>query len=511
MKKIFLFIFVFMAIVALCEAKVNLVTKSITIYPEKEIGKIARIVFNTESPGSFLFLIKDEKGKVVKSLSSGKIDAGQHYVDWDGKDFSGKTVSEGEYTVYVISGISFSLDESFGNKGRIGLESFETKVVDPEKIIFKVSGEIKKITVGETEYYKTNDFSVAGPNYIVKDGNIHLNPTGGAKKDDIVKVEYYSPFSLENPWAIDVDSTGNLYVLYKWKKESMKVPPGTLVKISPDGKKIVDDFGTDGKIGPFAFQSSQVIVDEKDSKIYIAASHDSGHGTGVFSLKTGAFLYSIGGWFVDGSNPKTTPTPGGIALGPDNKIYIRGFSAYDRTKDKDKGFLYKENPIKRHSGYPPLIDNYWGPSMESALQPECFFVSSYYSDIAKIKDTGTGFLELYSTTVNGNPIGMSFSPETGLLFVALRTIPGEIAVLVDTGISLNEMWRLKDNSLGTTHAVKLKGDYLYVLEDGISPGGRILDAMKKAKTEPAGKNRISRYKISLEQEKEVCKVSVKNK
>ncbi|MCX7705103.1 MAG: hypothetical protein N2115_02440, partial [bacterium] len=360
------------------------------------------------------------------------------------------------------------------------------------------------------EYYKADDLSIAGPNYIIKDGNVQINPTGGAKKDDTVKVEYYYPIYLENPWALDVDDSGNLYVLYKWQTKSMTYPATTLVKISPDGTKIIEDFGVGGKIGPFTGHASQVLVNEKEGKIYIAGSHDSGHSIGVFSMRTGALLYTIGGWFDGGKSPKTTAFISGISLGPESKIYIRGFSAYDRTKEKGEGFLYRENPIvKRHSGYPPLLDNYWGPSMEMSQQPDCFYASSYQSDVAKIKDTGSTFVELYHIYVNGSPLGMSFDSRTGLLFAALRTARGEITVLHDTGISLNEMWRLKDDELGTTHSVKLKGDYLYVVEDGIAPVNRTLQAMEKAKIEPVGKNRISRYKINLEYEKEICKISVK--
>ncbi len=510
MRKVFIAIGILLLAAVFSEAKVSVITKSLTMYPERETGKIARIVFNTDTEGSYLFVIKDSKGKTVRTISTGKIPAGQSFVDWDGRDFSGNTVSEGEYNVSVITGIRWTLDESFGNKGRIGLETMEIKIADPEKVIFKAPGEIKKISIGETEYYRTDSFSIAGPNYIVKDGNIQINPASGAKKDDIVRVEYYYPFYLENPWAMDVDDSGNLYVLYRWKKETMKFPAANLVKISPDGKQIIAEFGVSGRIGPFAGHASQVIVNEKEGRIYISATHDSGHSTGVFSIKTGAFLYAIGGWFEGGKSPKTTRTPAGISLGPDNKIYIRGFSAYDRTKEKDQGFLYRENPItKRHSGYPPLIDNYWGPSMESALYPDHFYASSYGSDISKIKDTGTTFVELYHLAVGGSPVGMSFDSETGLLFAALRTTAGEVAIIHDTNLSLTEFGRLKDARLGPTHSVKIKGNFLYVVEDGIAPVARIFDAMNKAKISPQGKNRISRYKINLEQEKDLCQISVK--
>jgi len=513
MKKLVMFVYAVIVFSLASEAKVNVITKNLVVYPQKDVGNIARIVFDTDSEGSFLFLIKDSKGNIVRALPKAKIPAGQSYVDWDGKDFAGNFVSEGEYRVSIISGILWKIDDKFGKNGRIGLETAEFKITDPEKIIFKVPGEIKRITAGEVEYYKTDNLSIAGPNYIVKDGMVQLNPTGGAKKDDIVKIEYYYPCFLENPWTIDVDDAGNLYVVYKWKTESMKYPAGNLVKISSDGNKIVNDFGVNGKIGPFAGNySCQVLLNEKEGKIYIAGSHDSGHGTGVFSMNTGAFFYSIGGWFGGGKDPATTPFSSGISFGPENKIYIQpfsGFSAYDRTKEKEKGFLYRENAIKRHSGYPPLIDNYFGPSMEKSFPENYFYAGLYQSDIAKIKDTGSGFVELYYAVVPGAPVGMSYDIKTGMLFAALRTVAGEIAVLCDDGLSLKEMWRLKDINLGCTHDVKLKGDSLYVVEDGISPGGRILQYMEKAKIDPKGKNRISKYKIIFEEEKDFCKISVK--
>ena len=147
--------------------------------------------------------------------------------------------------------------------------------------------------------------------------------------------------------------------------------------------------------------------------------------------------------------------------------------------------------------------------MESARQPDCFYASSYYSDISKIKDTGSGFSELYNVHINGSPVGMSLDADTEVLFAALRTVSGEIAVLHDTGFLLNELWRLKDNELGPTHAVKMIGEYLYVVEDGASPIGRTLEEMKKANVNPAGKNRISKYRLIFDQEKDVCKITVK--
>jgi len=514
MKKIFFLCFLLSLAVSITQAKVSLITKDITIYPEKDTGKIARIVFNTDTPGAYLFLIKDEKGKIIRGLSTGKIEAGQHYVDWNGKDYADSIVPEGTYNVSIINNISLKIDETFGHKGRIGLETIEIKVSDPEKIICKVPGEIKRVFINDNECYKVDSFEISGSNYTFKDGIVQVNPASGVKKSDTIKIEYYYPCFLEDPWDLDIDANGDIYAIIRWQTETMKNSAGNLIKISSDGNKVIDDFAVKGKIGNFNGRVHlQVVVSDNENRIYICGSHDSGHGTGVFSLKTGAFLYSIGGWF-DSSNPKTTYHPAGICLGPENKIYIRGgtggnVSAYDRTKEKDKGFLYNMPAVKRHSGYPPLVDNYFGPSMESSFPSDSFYITTYGSDICKIKDTGKEFVELYYTGINGAPVGISYDKNTGLIYAALRTLSGKIAVVHDNGFSINEMYIINDPELGPTHTVKQKGNYLYVVEDGIAPGGRILEAMEKSNIKPYGKNRISRYLIDFEQEQQTCSVTVK--
>lgn len=110
MKRIIVLILIFCIGVAKVHSSVSLVTKNISIYPEKETGKIVRIVFNTDTRGGVLFLIKYEKGKIIKSLSTGKIEPGQHYVDWDGRDYVGNIVPEGKYNVSIITGISMKID-----------------------------------------------------------------------------------------------------------------------------------------------------------------------------------------------------------------------------------------------------------------------------------------------------------------------------------------------------------------------------------------------------------------
>jgi hypothetical protein len=76
---------------------------------------------------------------------------------------------------------------------------------------------------------------------------------------------------------------------------------------------------------------------------------------------------------------------------------------------------------------------------------------------------------------------------TNLLYAALRTAAGEVAVLSDDGLSLKEVARLKDAALGPTHAVRYWNGYLYVIEDGAAPVQRAADTK--------GKNRLSRYRV----------------
>ena len=273
---------------------------------------------------------------------------------------------------------------------------------------------------------------------------------------------------------------------------------GSLLKLSPDGRHLDKSFADSGILPAFS-PSNQILVSQQEKRIYIGGSRNDAWGTGVYSLEKGAFLYQIGGYA--GNDRKTTSTAG-ICLGKGSKIYIGGGSVYDRTKPLFEGYLANGLDLKRHAAYPPVTSNYWGPCMEQAPEDDMFYFSSYGSDICKIQDTNLALSESYFAYVDGNPVGMSLDSTTHLLYAALRTAAGQVAVLFDDGLSLKEVTRLKDGELGTTHAVRYRDGYLYVVEDGARPIGYD-DYFKNAHIPAEGKNRLSRYRISFDKETDI--------
>lgn len=245
----------------------------------------------------------------------------------------------------------------------------------------------------------------------------------------------------------------------------------------------------------------------------MGGSNLDGYATGVWDLDTGKWLYYLGGYFE--GTQKTTGGLG-ICLGESNKIYMRVLGsillAYDRTRATksadDNGYLYSNAPT---NDYPALFGVYWGPSLAPAADRNTFYMTSWGSKIHKVNDAGEKFTILYSTTVldPDDPIGMSFAPELNLLFVALRSCRGEVAVISDNGGSLKEVVRLRDPELGGLHTVKWNNGFLYVLADGVEiPEGYVTKKLRDRGYSDIiqGKNRISRYSIGFQKETRVCTI-----
>jgi len=497
---------------ATAQAGVKVLTPKLAFYPTRKAGRIARLVFETDKPGTFFFLVRDAGKNLARCLATGPVARGRHSVDWDGNDAAGKVVPVGTYTVSLATGIGWTLDKDFGFGGRIGKFAKEYTIADPRKTEVPLPGKPLAVSVGKTNYYKAENFDVAGPCYMLKDGKLILSPVSGATKGDKLRVEYYAPAYFQNPWDVAADPEAGVFVLLRWKEPGMRNYAGRILKLSPDGRSLDALFGANGIIPSFN-PSQQILLAPEERRLYIAGSGVSSHGVGVYSLRSGAPLYTIGGWFGGSKDPACTYTPAGIGLGTGNKIYIAravsGVRVYDRTKEKKAGYLYGGRAITRHSGYAPLVHTYWGPCVESAVAPGAFYLTSYGSDITKVLDTGKALKDLYRVVIKGSPVGMSLNRDTGLLFAALRTVAGQVAVVADDGGKLREVARLDDPDLGPTHAVEYVGGLLYVVEDGLSPSGGTLTAMKRAKVPPQGKNRVSRYKIAFEAETQVAAIERK--
>lgn len=504
MKKLLVASLVMAALASGAMGEVKVVTPELTFYPTRNAGRIARLVLDSSEKGSWFVLIKDSKGQFVRCIATGPQAAGRMSVDWDGKDATGAVVQEGTYTAFLTTGLKWELDKSFGKDGRIGRSSIVQTVDDPEKMEMPSPGEIFQVRVNDKEYYKADDLAIAGPNYAVVKGVLQVNPLAGAKKGDKLTVDYYYPAYFSDPWDVALDDSNALYVLLR---------PGRLVKITPDGKGVDKGFADGGMLPPFG-PSQQVVVSSQDKRIYIAGSQSSGHGTGVFSLDTGAFLYEVGGW-AGMADQRSTGFAAGICLGKENRIYINCSATlmmYDRTKEGLTGFLYSAQGTTRQQIQPPLWGVYWGPSLEAAMDPDMFYAASWTSVIHKFRENNGALGEAYyiESAVVGDPMGLSLDRKTGLLFAALRTASGEVAVFSDDGFSIKETMRLKDPDLGPTHAVRYRDGSLYVVEDGSSlPEGALADRMRKANLNPQGRNRLSRYLVSFEKETELTTIERK--
>jgi len=91
-------------------------------------GQCNKVWYALESDASEVkILVKDADGSVVREEVLGAQEAGEYTVEWDGKDSSGNTVSDGTYSVEVIAkdedGVSVST--TYGIRARVTGISFE--------------------------------------------------------------------------------------------------------------------------------------------------------------------------------------------------------------------------------------------------------------------------------------------------------------------------------------------------------------------------------------------------
>jgi hypothetical protein len=502
-------------------ADVEVVSKDLTFSADGAAAPTARIEINSSvAEKNLFFLVRDAQGKLVACLPSGPLPAGRSVVVWDGKDTSGKPAAKGTYHVNLSRGLEWQLDRTFGRDGRIGRFVSEATVADPQKASFPVPGVLIDVCVNgerfyDAAYHKADEAWAAGRNYAFKDGVVTLSPQAGVKAGDTVRTAFYYPVFFENPWDVDVDSQGNLWVVLHWQAPSSPFTWGRLLKLLPAGDKLDTTFGKNGQIPQFSAANHQVIVAEAEKRIYIGGSDIDSYGTGVFALDTGERLLTVGGYFP--GTPKTTLGVSGICLGDQNKIYLRPLCselfAYDRTRATrnadDNGYLYSSMPTGANNAYPALSGVYWGPTLAPATSPATFYMTAWSSQLYKIMDTGAKFTALYHLVLPGDePLGMSFAPHLNLLFAALRCRRGEVAVLGDTGSSLYEAARLNDPELGGLHTVKWRNGFLYVLEDGATlPEKFVSDYLKDRPDLAPGRNRLSRYTVGFGQETEVCTIT----
>jgi flagellar basal-body rod modification protein FlgD len=87
---------------------------SSTLYLEE--GGAADIAIDLDRPATELTVtIRDENGRVVRTITERDVDQGDHMINWDGTDDTGSPVTAGPYTVSVkaedINGNTFNPDQ----------------------------------------------------------------------------------------------------------------------------------------------------------------------------------------------------------------------------------------------------------------------------------------------------------------------------------------------------------------------------------------------------------------
>lgn len=242
MKKIPMVVMIIAQMFLSCFAlgEVAIISKEIFFSPENQSEKIVRIEVNcSAAEDNIFFLIRDAKGKLIACLLSEQLFVGKNTIEWNGKDIYGKFIPKGKYQVYLSRDLEWKLDKTFGLDGRIGRFMFEDTINDPQKAEFKVPGVPISVKVNNEKLYEYDSHKAgedwsAGRNYSFKDGVLTLDPKAGFKKDDRVRVDFYFPVFFQNPWDMEIDSQGNLWVILHWQApEWYKL--GRLLKILPKG------------------------------------------------------------------------------------------------------------------------------------------------------------------------------------------------------------------------------------------------------------------------------------
>lgn len=76
-----------------------------------------RIIYDLPEPTDVLVKVVSPSGTLVRLLSAGVADKGEHSVAWDGKDAAGRQVPRGEYACVVEAGLQADLNTGFGDRG----------------------------------------------------------------------------------------------------------------------------------------------------------------------------------------------------------------------------------------------------------------------------------------------------------------------------------------------------------------------------------------------------------
>ncbi len=468
----------------------------ITISPTATTERIARIAIQEtlKKPTISFAIITRNDGIPIRALEIKQKDE-ECVVEWDGIDNDYKVAPAGKYYVILCTNLYWQLDNTFGLNGRIGSFEIKQAIEDPTDKITLPEGLVYSINLNGTNYPISHDDTIGGNYCYIKDNKFAFSSSIKISKGDELTIKYYFPTFFENPWQIEVASNQSLYVLL-WPTNQ---GGSSIVKLSPDGKSIDTNFAASGTIK--LERSHQFALDEEQNLIFAAGATRTRYGIGVYSLKTGAPLYTIAS-----KDPRIRHF--GLCLTSTNIIHSFDGYSFDRTcPDPNPALLYYDKQGNLWYKLPPLIDTYWGPSMTALPEEDIFFVSDYQCTITKCKALPDQNVSLYSIHFSDLvPLGLAFDKTNFLLFAALRNQPVDaVAILLDTGKALKKLSFLSDKKLGPAHSVCFSKNYLYVVEDCLVPLGRSASKTRDL----TGKNRISRYRIFIEKTAPIATIEIK--
>ncbi len=467
--------------------------QKIIISPTAMAERIALLTINKPQNNAISFAIITKKDDTPVRTLEIKQEEGTFFVEWDGLDINYNLMPSGEYYLCLCTNIYWELDKSFGLDGRIG--SFEIKhtIQDPHLPIQLPEGEVYSVHINGIKYNQTTDETLGGNYYQIIGRKLVFKSSVQISKGDEVVIKYYFPCYLENPWQVETDNSESLYILTLATNQSCAY----IVKLSKDGKNVETNFAASGTIK--LSKTHQFALDENNNLLFTAGATSTGHGIGAISLKTGAPLYSIAS-----KNPSIRHF--GLCLTGSNLIHSFDGYTFDRTKESSNTYLYYDKQGNLWSKLPPLVDTYWGPCMSAVQSQDTFFVSDYRCIITKCKVLEDQLVRLYYNQCNFAPLGLAYNDKLFLLFAAIRTKKEKnVAIFIDTGKALKYLMSLADNELGPPHSVFFINGYLYVVEDALTPHGRIASQP----VELTGKNRISRYKIFADRTEKIAIIEIK--
>lgn len=382
-----------------------------------------QISYDLPAKTDVLVRITDRQGKLVRVLSAGILEPGEHRLTWDGLDTVGQKASDDTYQVHIEAGLQARIDPTFADGGVLA-------------------------------------------------GTLKHN----------------------NPWDLEVDSQGNLFVLDAGEGKEL----GYVFKFSSTGVPLAD------------FYASRHYVTLGSAFAFTVAPNDDIFigGSGVYQIhktnRRGEVLQLLGGY--ERGHPGVVRLSRGLATGPgthvccDTKVFEHG-----GTRDGLDAFLYtfESGPVP---GYPPGLGLYLSPRLASDQHGRLYF-TNFRNQLVCCRDTGYALEILYSAGKTGSGPGEFLLPlgpacdGKGTVWIADRN-NSRIQRLADTGGDLPFMWAFGQpgsdpakGEFGAPHAVAVSpdGQRLYVAEDN-----RAYPFAKGKDDTVQGQGRVSCYRLSYQ-------------